>query len=210
MYNRVQLEKMKGPWIRTFSRHIVNPLDLQPEDVDIDDIAHHLATLNRFVGALRHPVSVAQHSICVSRLLRGWMGPQFALYGLLHDASEAYLGDVSKWLKGQPGMAFYREAEEKAEAVIYRKYGLEPEWAEAQMKPGGTMERADRLMVRVEGELGFDVPELIPMNDRYPAVTEEEWADVRRFIGGQLLAELDWRFAKLQFLLEFKEAVRIK
>lgn len=210
VYTEKQLEKMKGPWIRTFSNQIVNPLELREDDIDIQDIAHHLALINRFVGALRHPVSVAQHSICVSRLVRAWLGPDYGLYGLLHDASEAYLGDVSKWLKGQPGMEFYRDAEEDAEAIIYRKYGLDPDWAQNAMKPGGPMELADRLMVRVEGELGFDIPELIPNNERYTAVSEPEWADVRQIIGPRMLAEMDWRSAKLNFLLEFKELTRVK
>lgn len=202
MYTERELELMKGPWIRTFTRRIVNPLDLRPEDIDINDIAHHLATTNRFVGALYHPVSIAQHSICVGRLLRGWMGPEFGLYGLLHDASEAYLGDVSKWLKQHPEMWFYRDAEERGQRTIEEKFGLNP--FDMAVKAGSELERADRLMVRVEGQMGFYIPELIPNNERYAAVTAEEWRDVHQLIGPEMLGENDWRFIQTRFLLEFQ------
>lgn len=199
-------EKMRGPWIRTYTKRIVNPLDLSTEDICIEDIAHHLATLNRFVGALGHPVSIAQHSICVARLMQGWMGPKFALYGLLHDASEAYLGDVSKWLKGHAAMWFYRDAEERAQFVIEKRFGLNS--FDMSVVAGGTLERADRLMVRAEGEMGFDIPELIPNNERYATVTAEEWSDIQMLIGSHLLRELDWRTTEQLFLAEFREASR--
>jgi hypothetical protein len=183
-------------------------MHLRPEDIDIEDIAHHLACSNRFVGALRTPVSIAQHSICVARLVGGWAGKEYALYGLLHDASEAYLGDVSKWVKEHPSMERYRDAENLAQAVIYERFGLS--YVDMEHESGAVLERADRLMVRVEGELGFDVPELIPGNDRYGAVTDEEWKDVRQLAGGFLTRELDWRSAKTLFLLEYKDLTRIR
>ena len=208
-YTPEQLEMIaKGPWIRTYTKRIVNPLDLRPEDIHIDDIAHHLSTSNRFVGALRTPVSIAQHSICVARLVRGWKGPEFGLFGLLHDASEAYLGDVSKWLKQHPSMGEYMAAEERAQQAIYEKFGLSQ--FDMEVLAGTELERADRLMVRVEGQLGFDVTELIPNNERYRALDDAEWEDVKQFLGLQLLAEMDWRTAKAMFMIEFKELTRIR
>lgn len=209
MYTEYQLETMKGPWIRTYTKRIVNPLDLRAEDIDIEDIAHHLATQNRFVGALRTPVSIAQHSICVARLMKGWLGElRFALYGLLHDASEAYLGDVSKWLKSHPEMWFYRDAEERGQRIIEEKFGLDS--FDMAVLAGEALERADRLMVRVEGQLGFDIPELIPNDYRYEAVTDVEWDNVKSFVGPTMLAEMDWRAAKLYFTIEFRELTRIR
>jgi len=207
-YTDTQLERMRGPWIRTFTKRIVNPLELTPEDIDIEDIAHHLATFNRFVGALRFPMSIAQHSVNVSRLLGVSHGEDAAMYGLLHDASEAYLGDVSKWLKGQPEMAFYRDAEDRATRVILERFGLNP--FDMEVLYGDALEAADRLMVRVEGELGFDIPELIPGNDRYGSVTEAEWREVNDAISHRSLSEMDWRNAKMHFLLEYKQLTRIK
>src|ERR1051325_8384123 len=99
------------PFITTFTGRKVNPLDIRPEDVDIRDIAHHLALLNRFVGASKRPISIAQHSIYVYKLL---IGTGWEKEGLFHDAPEAYLGDVSKWLKQTDTMRGYRHAEAQA------------------------------------------------------------------------------------------------
>lgn len=66
----------------------------------IEDIAHHLAQLPRFCGATHVPYSVAQHSLLVSFILecRG-ATPATALAGLMHDAHEAYIGDISTPVK---------------------------------------------------------------------------------------------------------------
>jgi hypothetical protein len=86
------------PYITTFTGKTVNPLNPTPDDIDIRDIAHSLALVPRFAGHTQKPISIAQHSVYVSRLL-----PRaYAMHGLLHDASEAYLGDVTRWLKATP------------------------------------------------------------------------------------------------------------
>lgn len=66
-----------------------------PDAVCIEDIAAHLARINRFNGATREPYSVAQHSVWVAGAI-GFYGGDAAtqLAGLLHDAPEAYLGDL--------------------------------------------------------------------------------------------------------------------
>ena len=84
----------------------------------LPDIAHALSILTRFTGHSKCPYSVAQHSVMVSRLTPS----EHALWGLMHDASEAYLGDVSTPLKNVlPG---YRELEEHVQRTIARVFGL--------------------------------------------------------------------------------------
>ena len=128
--------------ITTYTGRSVNPLALREEDVCLEDIAHALALCNRFAGHTRVPLSVAQHSVYVSRLLDG---TGFEMYGLFHDASEAYLGDVTKWLKRE--MPAYRNAELHAEYTIHRKFhtcdGHQPFMPDE-------VRQADRLMVRFE------------------------------------------------------------
>lgn len=84
-----------GDWMQTASGRRFYPLDPRPEEVFIEDIAHHLAAINRFNGATHVPYSVAQHSVLVSQVCPG----AYALWGLLHDAAEAYLGDIIRPIK---------------------------------------------------------------------------------------------------------------
>lgn len=91
------------------------------EDILIEDIAHHLARINRFNGGTKQPYSVAQHSVYVSQLCcESW-----ALEGLMHDATEAYLGDVSSPLKEL--LPDYRRIERQWWNAIAAKYGLPAE-----------------------------------------------------------------------------------
>lgn len=67
-----------------------------PEMIVPADIAWQLSMVNRWCGNLRLPYSVAQHSVLVAR---GIERPEWRIYGLLHDAGEAYTGDIITPLK---------------------------------------------------------------------------------------------------------------
>lgn len=127
----------RGDWIQTQSGRRFYSLDARPEDVDLRDIAHALSLVCRFAGHCRTFFSVAEHSVRVARSLlpveRPWTPAErrLALAGLLHDASEAYLGDVPRPIKRLPEMAPYREAEARLEAVIAERFGLSHPWPEA-------------------------------------------------------------------------------
>lgn len=85
----------RGKWIQTYTGRQFWPLDPRPEDVCINDIAHALGNICRYGGHCKEFYSVAQHSIYVSF----YVPPAFALFGLLHDASEAYLLDFPTPIK---------------------------------------------------------------------------------------------------------------
>lgn len=172
--------------IQTFTGREVNPLDLRAEDIHIYDIAHALALVNRFAGHTKFPISVAQHCVYASRLCEG-TGAE--LQALLHDASEAYLSDVTKWLKATPEFAGYREAEDRAQALIFQVFGCATELHPA-------VETADRLLVRFEGVQGFGVDFRIDHPD-YPALTFREIMSVGRWI------PWTWKNAEQAFLGRF-------
>ena len=67
-----------------------------PKSIKLEDICHHLAFINRYSGATPVPNSVAEHTILVHRILVKIGALQFLqLQGLLHDAHEAYTGDIT-------------------------------------------------------------------------------------------------------------------
>lgn len=85
----------RGGWLQTYSGRQYWPLDPSPDDVSIDDIAHHLAMICRYCGACSRHYSVAEHSVYVSRLVP----PELALPALFHDAAEAYCNDIVRPVK---------------------------------------------------------------------------------------------------------------
>lgn len=108
----------KTSWMQTASGKAFFPLDPRPSDIDIDDIAHALSNLCRYAGHTKHFYSVAQHSVLVSRALPDHL----KLWGLLHDASEAYLVDIPAPLK--PHLTGYREIEARVMRAVCTKFGL--------------------------------------------------------------------------------------
>jgi 5'-deoxynucleotidase YfbR-like HD superfamily hydrolase len=111
--------------IETHSGRHFSPLTPVVSDICIDDIAHALANQCRFSGHTRVHYSVAEHSVRVSELLEeAGFGRDIILWGLLHDASEAYLVDLPTPLKRDPRFAFYREAERELMRAICQRFGM--------------------------------------------------------------------------------------
>ena len=88
----------RGRPIGTFSGKRLHPLDPRPEEITIEDIAHGLANTCRYGGQCQFYYSVGTHSLYVSRELADH-GPEMQLYGLFHDAAEAYITDIPRPLK---------------------------------------------------------------------------------------------------------------
>jgi hypothetical protein len=84
-----------GDWMQTFTGKAFYPLDPRPSEVDPVDIAHALSMICRFGGHSTRFYSVAEHSVLVSYAV----SPAAALWGLMHDAAEAYVGDMVRPLK---------------------------------------------------------------------------------------------------------------
>lgn len=84
-----------GDWMISSKGNKLYPLDLRPDDIDIEEIAHALSNICRFGGHCQEFYSVAQHSLIVSSLCPR----ELQLIGLLHDAPEAYIGDMVRPLK---------------------------------------------------------------------------------------------------------------
>jgi hypothetical protein len=118
-----------GPYLQTVSGRWVNPFDPDPEQFDSGDIARALANQCRFGGHCRVFYSVAQHSVIVSQLVeeRGGDSDE-AFAALMHDATEAYLGDMPHPLKHRsPLGAAFKQAEDHLERALRDRFGIKPD-----------------------------------------------------------------------------------
>jgi hypothetical protein len=111
-------EQRNGDWLQTATGKSFWPLDPRPEEICIEDIAHALSHQCRFNGHCNTFYSVAQHSIIVSR----HCSIENRLWGLLHDAAEAYVCDIPRPLK--PFLSGYKEIETNISNVIADHFGL--------------------------------------------------------------------------------------
>jgi hypothetical protein len=89
-------------YLETVTGKKVNPVNILAEQLDMEDIAWALSRINRFAGhtITLIPYNVADHSIFVKNMIYEDTGNALlALYGLLHDAAEAYIGDIPSPVK---------------------------------------------------------------------------------------------------------------
>jgi len=133
-----------GPYLQTVSGRFVNPFDPDPEQIEIADITRARANTCRFGGHCRSFYSVAQHSVIVSELVEQRGGdPEDVFAALMHDAAEAYLGDMPHRLKHRSvlGEAF-KQAEKDLERALQARFKIKPDVPE--------IKRADRALLATE------------------------------------------------------------
>lgn len=126
--------------IATYTGTAFKPLDPDPALISIEDIAHALANSCRFTGHVREFYSVAQHSVLCSEIVPD----ELALTALLHDASEAYLSDISRPIKMQPEFGdVYKKYEVRLEKAVAERFGLTYPWPDE-------VKWADNVLLRTE------------------------------------------------------------
>lgn len=136
--------------IQTYSGMSFDLFNPDPHRISIDDIAHALSNLCRFTGHSEKFYSIAEHSVHVASLLPSYLN----LEGLLHDAAEAYVGDLSTPLKHSVFLDGYRSVEGLMEVAIEDAFGL------GELH-SSIIKRADRQMLVVEANALLRKP-LIP------------------------------------------------
>ena len=139
--------------IDTYTGERFRPLDPDPETIRLEDIAQGLANTCRYSGQCRFFYSVGLHSLYVSEEVARDHGPLVQLYGLLHDASEAYLADVPGPVKD--GFSDYQAAENRIQNAVWTAFDLsDPDETEKI-----AVKEADVRLLHYEADA------LIPTND---------------------------------------------
>ncbi len=170
--------------VETFSGRYINLQRLSSRDICIEDIAHGLSMLCRFAGQCRSFYSVAEHSVLVAGEVERTNPdkPMLILEALLHDASEAYVGDIRSPLKKLEWMAPVRTLERDIQQRVWEHFGLfhSPEsskiiqlWDLAVLK----CEARELLGSRGHGwHLPEDLPEIQGLIHRWsPEKAEQEY-----------------------------------
>jgi hypothetical protein len=121
MMRVVAVNVAKGPTIMLASGKLFDFLDPRGSEFTIEDIAHGLAHICRYTGQCRRFYSVAEHSILVSDTVK-----DFAYEALLHDAAEAFIGDITRPLKQL--LPDFKRIEAGVEAAIIGRFGLNPRY----------------------------------------------------------------------------------
>lgn len=131
-----------GNSIRLFSGGFFDFSNPKPEDIRLADIAHGLSMTCRFAGQLPRFYSVAEHSVhClhVAREVVGIHTLKELRSVLLHDASEAYAGDVPSPLKSM--LHNYRVIEKNIEAAVEWRFDI---------KHSGVVKEIDLILLKAE------------------------------------------------------------
>jgi hypothetical protein len=166
-----------GDWIQTYSGRCFWPLSPSADEVDIGDIAHSLSLQCRYNGHCKVFYSVAEHSVLVSK----YVAPEHALWGLLHDAPEAYTSDIPRPLKRC--LPEWKVMENRIMEAICDKFGMlyaEPEQV-SYIDMAITSDERTELMNPCDQDWGVLPPAIgitIPRWSPY----EAEMAFLRRFL----------------------------
>lgn len=138
------------PWAQTYTGRAVDLLRPDPLSIDIEDIAVTLARIPRFNGHTRTAWSVAAHSLAVERVCQptGTMPePAERLIALLHDAHEAYTGDIINPMQVAIGKGGIRDVQYALQQAIHHRFGL-PTFIPEPTR--GMVKHADLVMLATE------------------------------------------------------------
>lgn len=172
-------------WFQTIKGQPFFLFEPEAGDFDIEEIAHALSLQCRFNGHVKRFYSVAEHSLLVSLLLEEWgEADSVVLCGLLHDAAEAYTGDLVRPLKRS--MPTFKTIEQRIEEEIALRFNLPYPFPEA-------VKRADNTMLLVERR---DLLASSPRAWSTEGLELPEW---------KLPAEALWETIKTRFLCRFAE-----
>ena len=156
------MDNVKEPegGIVTYTGRVVDPFNPDPKTICIEDVAHGLSLTCRFGGQCRTFYSVAQHSLVVGRIVPSHL----AIFGLLHDAAEAYLTDIPRPFKSK--ISGYGKTEDKLLKTIFKAFQIPFKGLGKEIKD------ADNLALAIEQY------ELLPNTEHWPHILSKDEYDM--------------------------------
>lgn len=136
--------------------------NIRPADFTLSDIAFGLARTFRWNGQTQVPISVLDHSLATAYIMRQLLSLQKWESALLHDAAEAFMGDIAYPLKSL--LPDYQYFESRFLDVVDSKYAVETRHPKVKV--------ADRLSLLWEARDMTGYPSKLWEHDFN--VTEEE------------------------------------
>ncbi|WP_375263593.1 hypothetical protein [Palleronia sp.] len=167
----VAVNVAKGSTITLASGKLFDFLDPHGSDFRSEDIAHGLAHVCRYAGQCRSFYSVAEHSLLVADTV-----DEFAYEALLHDASEAFIGDVTRPFKQL--LPEYRQIEAAVEDAIIQRFGMDRNFKDTVKRTDLRVLAAEQAQVMAPGcadwalEAGV-VPAPVEVQHLSPAAAKE-------------------------------------
>lgn len=129
----------------TYTGKIFDYDNITADSICLDDIIHAICKLNRFVGHSSRPYTVGEHTYyCLLMAEKLGFNTKQKLQVLMHDFSEAYVGDCPSPLKKH--LKDFKTIEKKVEKAIWEHFGL-PLPTEEEHK---LIKRVDLTMLVIE------------------------------------------------------------
>ncbi|WP_326894531.1 hypothetical protein U8P73_36065 (plasmid) [Rhizobium beringeri] len=192
----------RGQYMHSANGRKIYPFDPRPEEININVVAHHLATNNRWNGATQHKrfktrisYSVAEHSVYCAWYVRDVLGfPEYELEALLHDGPEYVTGDMIRPVKHDARIhPVIRPLEDSWELAFAKRFGLRfPLPKEVKM--------ADEAVCSAESL------QIVPKDDREDWISGKMHDDSK--VAPYEIQMLDAYQAKEFFLMAYESAIR--
>ncbi len=191
-------KKSLRPFIKTYKGNRFFYDNVRGNSIDIEDIAHALSHLGRFTGHTTEFWSVAQHSLLVAEKMPGI--PEEKLVALLHDAAEAYTGDLASPLKAylkSRSNHVYGGLQDTITAAIYNRYGVTEIPSDVRL-----YDRAACLF-EAEGFMGLSSGDL--ERDGFPVDLRELWQPWEPVEFAEKNGDVECVYIETLFLERFRE-----
>lgn len=173
----------RGPWSQTWSGGRFFPQDPSVSEVNIRDIAAALSKQCRFNGHTSHFYSVAQHSVLMTRMV----SKEHKLEALLHDAAEAYVGDLVRPVK--IACPDFKAIDNKVDFIVRLHFGLPDDMSEE-------VHDADMKICSAEKR------DLMPRS--------EVWPDMPPCDDIPTIVPWSWKYAERMFLNEYRRLTGVR